>query len=179
MTAVIYLTPLTPLVQITVKEYKDDAGVWHVDILSVASGLSSQQENRTLDWSDREHHDRIFGNVKGRSRMFKASEFQLTGPGGEDDAVFLRGEKLKDGSPGKFLDDEHLQSWVVNQDKGYGWTAEQVWGFEDIKGKRYHTRRVVVRNGDKVEHLRLVYDYTGPVGAAASEDDGLAYGESN
>jgi hypothetical protein len=112
--------------------------------------------------------------------MFKTGEFQMAGPGGEDDAAFLRAEKLKDGSPSKFLDDEHVQSWVMNQDKGYGWTAEQIWGFEDINGKRYHTRRVVATSADrnKVERLRLVYDYTGPV-TDATEDDGLAYGESN
>lgn len=145
----------------------------------MASGLSSQQENRTLDWSYRDHQDRIFGSVKGKSRIFRSSEYQMENPGGEDDATFLRGEKLKDGSPSKFLDDEHVQSWAANQDKGYGWTAEQVWGFEEIDGKRYHTRRVVARNGDKVEHLRLVYDYTGPVAAETAEDDGLAYGEDN
>ena len=147
----------------------------------MASGLSSQQENRTLDWTARDHQDRIFGLVKGWSRMFKASEFKMESPGTEDDAAFLRGEKLKDGSPSKFLDDEHVQSWVINQDKGYGWTAEQAWGFEEINGKRYHTRRVVVKSNDqtKTEHLRLVYDYTGPATAAASEEDGLAYGENN
>ncbi|ETN45893.1 uncharacterized protein HMPREF1541_00074 [Cyphellophora europaea CBS 101466] len=167
---------------ITVKEYKDDQGKWHIDILSVASGLSSQQENRTLDWTERDHKDRIFGNMRGKSRMFKTGDFQMEGPGGEDDAAFLRAERLKDGSPSKFVDDEHVQSWVVNQDAGYGWTAEQVWGFEEIDGKRYHTRRVVARKDDKVERLRLVYNYTGPVDgkaeADADEDDGLAYGES-
>lgn len=111
--------------------------------------------------------------------MCTTTDFHMEGPGGDADAVFLRGEKLKDGSPSQFLDDEHVQSWVVNQDKGYGWTAEQVWGFEEIDGQRYHTRRVVARKGDKVEHLRLVYSYTGPVSAADAEDDGLAYGESN
>lgn len=53
--------------------------------------------------------------------------------------AFLRGEVLADGKPSKgFLVDEgvgegfgdgeglFLQSWVVNQDSGYGWTAEQV-----------------------------------------------------
>jgi hypothetical protein len=175
----IWPTTVANAPQITVKQYKDDKSVWHIDILSVASGLSSQQENRTLDWSWRDHQDRIFGKMKGKSRMFRSSEYEMENPGDEADAAFLRGEKLKDGSPSKFVDDEHVQSWVVNQDQGYGWTAEQVWGFEEIDGKRYHTRRVVVRNGDKVEHLRLVYDYTGPVPAEASEEDGLAYGDDN
>jgi hypothetical protein len=174
---------LSPLIapQITVKEYKDDKGIWHIDILSVASGITSQQENRTLDWTARDHQDRVFGAIKGWSRMVKLSDYQMESPGDQNDVSFLRAEKLKDGSPSKFLEDdsEHVQSWVRNMDAGYGWTAEQVWGFEEISGKRYHTRRVVVRKDDKVEHLRLVYDYTGPVSGESAEDDGLAYGESN
>jgi hypothetical protein len=76
-----------------------------------------------------------------------------------------------------------VQSFVVNVDKGYGWTAEQTWGFEDVKGDgaRRYTRRVVARDvKGKVVRLRLVYDYTGPnvEGKGAVEDDGLAYGDS-
>ena len=72
-----------------------------------------------------------------------------------------------------------MQSYVKNQDSGYGWTAEQLWGFEQINGKRYHTRRVIVKNakGDKSELVRLVYNYQGTTGKEANEDDGLAYGE--
>lgn len=140
----------------------------------MASGLSSQQENRTLDWQDRDHNDRVFGNVRGRSRLYKNGNLDMATDGDAEDKAFLQAEKLKDGTPSKWLDEEHVQSYVVNIDRGYEWTVEQTWGFEDIGGKRYYTRRVVCRKGDKVERVRLVYDYNGKVKA---EDDGLAYGE--
>jgi hypothetical protein len=148
----------------------------------VASGLISQQENRTLDMKVRDHQDRIFGNIKGQSRMSSAATFEMIGEGDDSDAAFLQAKTLKDGkTPTTWADKDdeaHVQSYVRNVDQGYQWTAEQIWGFEMIDGKRYHTRRVVVKSpaGERVEHLRLVYDYTGPVEGKA-EDDGLAYGD--
>ncbi len=102
----------------------------------------------------------------------------MEGPGSEEDAVFLRAEKLKDGTTdSRFLDDEHVQSWVVNVDGG-GWTAEQNWGFEEINGERRYTRRVVVWKGDHLQKARLVYDYKGAVKKSGDEDDeDLAYGD--
>jgi hypothetical protein len=145
----------------------------------VASGLSTTQENRTLNWTDGEHNDRIFGKVVGKSRIFHIQDFKMQGPGTPEDEIFLRGEKLKDLRTGShFLEDEHVQSWAVSQ--GGGWTAEQIWGFEEIGGKRMYTRRVVVRKGDAVERARLVYDYQGqaPDKDASRDDDAdLAYGD--
>lgn len=95
-------------------------------------------------------------------------------------AVFLRAEKLKDGkTDSKFLENEHVQSWAKNVDSGYGWSAEQNWGFEEVKEKRYYTRRIVVQKGDQVQMARLVYDYQGPAGKQDDDDDDqdLAYGE--
>ena len=98
--------------------------------------------------------------------------------GGEDSKQFLLAQKLRDGRTGcHFLENEHLQSWVMN-DQG-GWTAEQIWGFEEIGEKRYYTRRVVVRKGDQGEKARLVYDYKGPIAAEKDPDVDLAYGEDN
>ena len=97
----------------------------------------------------------------------------------EAESQFLQAKYLKDGkTSSKFEDNSALvQSYVKNQDSGSGWTAEQLWGFEMVNGKRYYTRRVVVKNakGDKSERVRLVYDYQGS--ASNNEDDGLAYGE--
>lgn len=72
-----------------------------------------------------------------------------------------------------------MQSYVRNHDEGYGWTAEQVWNFETVNGKRYHTRRVVARDstGEKSERVRLVYDYQGEGEREGGDDDPLAYGE--
>ncbi|KAG9769665.1 hypothetical protein KCU88_g6817, partial [Aureobasidium melanogenum] len=164
-------------VVLTIKEYKKD-GLYHIDIKSVASGLASSQENRTLNWQLNDHTDRIFGKVKGKSRMWKTGEFVMEGPAGsEEDAAFLRGETLKDGkTASKYLDDEHVQNWVQNVDGG-DWIAEQTWGFEEVNGERRHTRRVVVWKNGKVERARLVYDYKGPVEAEVDEDEALAYEE--
>ena len=163
--------------QLTIDEYTKD-NTWHIDITSVASGLSTTQEDRTLNWTDAEHSDKIFGKVIGKSRLFNIKDFSMQGPGGDDDITFLKGEKLKDlETDSSFIEDEHVQSWAVSQ--GGGWTAEQVWGFEKIGGNRYHTRRVVVRKGDQFERVRLVYDYKGaaPDKAKQDDDDGLAYGD--
>lgn len=163
--------------QLTVKEYVTDS-VYHIDITSVAMRFATTQENRTLDWANREHSDSVFGKVIGKSRMFRLPDFRMEGPGPQDDATFLKAEKLKDlKTPSRFLDDPDgfVQSWVVSQ--GSGWTAEQVWGFEDVDGRRRHTRRVVVRKGDKVQRARLVYDYRGPAGVKRDDSEDLAYGD--
>jgi hypothetical protein len=167
----------TDCLQLTIKEYKQD-DVYHIDITSVASGLSTTQENRTLDWQEREHKDKIFGNCKGKSRMWKKGDYQMQGPGSAEDAAFLQAEKLKDGTTdSKFLDDEHVQSWVMNVDPSGGWEAEMIWGFEEVKGERRYTRRVVVWKGGQFHRVRLVYDYKGPAGDKKEDDEDLAYGD--
>jgi hypothetical protein len=52
---------------------------------------------------------------------------------------------------------------VVEKDPKRHWTLEQVWGFELLDGKRYHTKRLVAMNGKKEALVRLVYDYVGPL----------------
>ena len=52
-----------------------------------------------------------------------------------------------------------IQTYV--ESKTDDWTADQVWGFEMIEGKRYHTRHVLVRNKDDWKLARFVYDYHG------------------
>jgi len=163
-------------VVLTIKEYKQD-NVYHIDITSVASGLSTTQENRTLDWEEREHSDRIFGKCRGRSRLWKKGEYKMEGPGSAEDATFLRAEKLKDGqTDSKFVDDQHVQSWVKNIDTPDSWQAEMNWGFEEINGERRYTRRVIVWKQGELQRVRLVYDYNGPVEKKDNDDD-LAYGD--
>lgn len=153
---------------LTIKEYKE-AGEIHIDITSAATGLSSTQEDRTLDWKDRPHQDKVFGKVSGRSRMVNLSSGKIEPqePYDEPTKAFLQAKTLKDGKTASRFEDETalLQSYAKNLDSGYGWSAEQVWGFEEVQGKRYYTRRIVGRNakGDKVERVRLVYDYQGPL----------------
>lgn len=131
-----------------------------------------------MNWTEAEHSDRFFGTLRGKSRLFQHDKFEMEGPGPEEDRIFLMAEKLKDlTTDSKFLDDEHIQSWGVSQNGG--WTVEQTWGFEEIEGKRYYTRRFVVRKGDQVQRVRMVYDYKGPVNEPTKSDDNndLAYGD--
>jgi hypothetical protein len=171
------LVPRLIFGQLTIKEYKQD-DIYHIDITSVASGLSTTQENRTLDWTEREHSDRIFGKCRGKSRLWKTGDFKMEGPGSEEDAVFLQAHKLKDGqTDSKFLDDEHVQSFVTNIDHAGGWQAEMIWGFEEINGERRYTRRIVVWKNAEFRRARVVYDYKGPVEKADDDEADLAYGE--
>lgn len=154
-------------VNLTIREY-EESGTIHIDITSVAKGLSSTQEDRTLNWKDIPHQDKIFGKVLGRSRMINlnAGGFDPQEPYDEESKAFLQARTLKDGkTPSSFEDQSALvQTFAKNQDSGYGWTAEQIWGFEQVNGKRYYTRRIIGRNakGDKIQRVRLVYDYQGP-----------------
>ncbi|KAL9007552.1 MAG: hypothetical protein Q9173_007206, partial [Seirophora scorigena] len=94
-------------ITLTVKEYtKDD--LTHIDIHQVATGNIQSTEDRTLDWVFREHSDRIFGDVKGRSRWVKLEDV-------DDDAFLKEGWDELQG--------EHVQSWV--ESKRGGWTADQ------------------------------------------------------
>lgn len=155
-------------INLTIKEY-EESGTIHVDITSVAKGLSTTQEDRTLDWEDKPHQDKVFGKVLGRTRLINlnAGGFDPQEPYDEDTRAFLQAEMLKDGKTPSTFDDKRdlIQTFAKNQDSGYGWTAEQVWGFEQVDGKRYYTRRVVGRSakGDRIQKVRLVYDYQGPL----------------
>lgn len=120
------------------------------------------QEHYALDWTEQMHGDKVWGKSLRKARMLRGDNFPMEGQGTEEDKNFLLGKYLKDGkTTSRFLDDERVHIWSVSQD-GHG-TMEMVWGFEEVGGARHHTRRVVARNGDKVERVRLVYDYSGPV----------------
>ncbi|MCJ1272617.1 hypothetical protein MMC21_000403 [Puttea exsequens] len=145
-------------ITLTITEYiKDDST--HVDISQVATGgVGGTTEKRILDWTYRDHEDRIFGKIKGKSRWVKLADV--------DDDKFLK-EGYDD------MDGEHIQGYVESYNNG--WTADQVWGFQEIDGKRYHVRHVVVRKGDDWKQARLVYNFQGNPDKKDEEDDGLAY----
>lgn len=66
----------------------------------------------------------------------------------------------------------HVQSYAESYNNG--WTANQIWGFEQIDGKRRHVRHIVVRKGDDWKQARLVYDWHGSA-TKGNDEDGLAY----
>lgn len=89
----------------------------------------------------------------------KALEEEYKGKGDavkEEDVGFL----VKEGEwREETVEGEVVESYVENEAKG--WTGWQVWGFADVAGQRMFTRRFVVRKGDQVERIRLVYDWAG------------------
>ncbi len=156
-------------ITLTISEYVDSkTNLTHFDIKQVAAGgISGTTENRTLDWTYRDHKDGIFGSVKGKSRWVALKDV-------DDDDFLKTGWESADG--------DFVQAYVESNDNG--WTANQVsccspcyggakvgaeligvviqiWGFETVNEERRHTRHVVVRKGDDWKLARLVYDYHG------------------
>ncbi|KAJ9216622.1 hypothetical protein DTO166G4_1838 [Paecilomyces variotii] len=193
------LSYATVTLYVTQHPDSDIKSLMHIDIdQTVTGGIKGTSEKRSTDWNEREHKDHIFGSVVGQSRLVRGSKGEdgklrpkteyvtkIGGNGVDDEKIqkFLNGEILPDGteSEGWLLDavgDDFgegeglfLQNWVRNVDQGYGWTAEQIWGFENINGKRYYTRRVVVAAKDGSYQLgRLVYNYQGPNETAGNKE---------
>ncbi|KAJ6067885.1 uncharacterized protein N7446_004922 [Penicillium canescens] len=138
-----------------------------IDVLQTTTGnLAGTNEVRTMNWALQKHKDYIFGTVKSWSRFIDGAR-DMKGNMRPDVEVqtevtdnsitkFLRGEILPDGitrcegflvEPGGG-DGFSRGCWVQTFARGVdtGWTAEQIWGFENINGKRYYTRRVVIAN---------------------------------
>lgn len=114
-------------------------------------GLKGTSEHRCLDMEWREHSDWLFGNCRGQSNWVSAEEI--------DDAHlakdWLEGPAEATGPDGK----SHILSFVENLDSG--WTAKQIWGFQDVNGERRYVRNIVVaKDGERVE-FKLIYDFIG------------------
>ncbi|MCJ1402729.1 hypothetical protein MMC11_005950 [Xylographa trunciseda] len=137
-------------ITLTISEYiEEGTNLTHIDIQQVATGgISGTTEKRTLDWEFRDHTDGIFGAVRGKSRWVLLADVDQ----GPDREWLTKGWLDESGG-------EHVQSHVVSRNAG--WTAEQIWGFEEINETRYHTRHVVVRKEDDWKQARLVYNFQG------------------
>lgn len=149
-TAISYAT-----VTLQVHEYEDSENPkhQHIDVEQIVTGgLNGTSETRTTDWVARPHTDHIFGTLEGKSRLVRGAkgadgkvrpnlEVNVKVNNDEADAKvkkFLQGEILADGSEAEgFLVEDlgeeigegeglWVQNYVVNQDDGYGWSAEQV-----------------------------------------------------
>lgn len=53
-----------------------------------------------------------------------------------------------------------IQSYVESRDKDPNWTADQIWGFEIVEGKRRYVRHVYAKKGKEEHRVKLVYDWT-------------------
>jgi hypothetical protein len=137
-------------VTLVIKEYTDDKGADHIDIEQPgAAGIKGTTERRIITDEWQEHEDHIFGRVRGRSKWSKISE--LTDDDKADEA-HLKSKWDKATQDGDILDN-HVES------QGNGWVGRLVWGFQEVNGKRKYARNVVVKKGDKVERVTLIYDY--------------------
>jgi hypothetical protein len=140
-------------VQLNIKQYTDDKGVVNIDIEQPgAAGIKGTTELRTLNGEWRDHEDHIFGAVRGKNSWSKISDYK---DDSEEDKF------LKSGWD-KATEEGDLIEGFVESIKN-GWTARQVWGFKDVKGVRKYCRNVVVRKGDQVKMVTLIYDYKGPL----------------
>ncbi|OJJ57417.1 hypothetical protein ASPSYDRAFT_204800 [Aspergillus sydowii CBS 593.65] len=162
-------------------DQKPDSDVTVVDVATTPTGgLGVTRERRVLDWSLVDHKDYLFGSNQHQTHWIYGvrdsegrayPEFELqTKVAKDEDRVkqFMRGEIQEDGKQTAWDVDEPdaegkhvwLHTFVRNFDTG--WVAEQVWGFEVINGKRYHTRRILSAN-TKGEYVlgRLVYSFVG------------------
>lgn len=154
-TAISYAT-----ITLYAKHYKDENGIEHVDSDQTLTGIPGTTEERTLDWTPREHYDYLFGAVVGKSRRRNVGDI-------EDD--FLKGGWLPD-----TLEHGVIASWIESDTKksGYSWISDEVWGFEEVNGKRHYTRHIkfTEKPGGKVVQARVVYDYYSPYGTQQSSD---------
>ncbi|KAF3392232.1 hypothetical protein DPV78_010543 [Talaromyces pinophilus] len=143
----------------TISHSSDDDGTPVVNIQVSGVGGNGVTETRYLNWKPVSGKNPLYGKTETQSRLYTSS-LERSSSHTDEDYAFLNGETTKDGSVGCWAEDadgDHLQCVIVNAEAG--WTMEQTWGFENIDGKRYHTRRTVVRKGDQVERGRLVYNY--------------------
>ncbi|PQE05446.1 lccl domain-containing protein [Rutstroemia sp. NJR-2017a BBW] len=135
------------------KQYTDENGLTHIDIEQTATGgIKGTTELRTLDWEKRSHEDHLFGKLVGQSRWLSTLDEV-------DDAFLKDGWEENDSENSGPNGERHVQSFVVNEEKG--WTANQIWGFAIVDGKRYYTRRIAVTKGDTVLKVRFVYNWQG------------------
>lgn len=124
----------------------------HIDITQTATGgIKGTTESRCVDTQWREHSDWLFGNCRGHSAWRSLDEI-------EDPFLkkgWLTGEAEAKAPGGKTF----MLSHVENVD--YGWTASQIWGFQEVNGERRYVRNIVVAKDDQKVEIRLVYDYLG------------------
>ncbi|KAL4865439.1 hypothetical protein BDV12DRAFT_200179 [Aspergillus spectabilis] len=144
--------------------YTDDSiGATRLDtVITLTGGIKGTTERRVMDWTVQDHKDYIFSACQHRSRFVYSSkdentdgevypDFEMqTDVSDEKVKMFLRGEVDEDGKksswsmPGSAEKDGGrvwMHTFMRNLDAG--WTMEQMWGFEEINGQLYHTKRVV------------------------------------
>ena len=127
---------------------------------TATGGIKAETEFRKLDWSLVPHVSGVFGETSCRSRWMKvdgSGAMAESGAGGPLHPWLMEGWLVEAdiNGEGKVF----IQNWVVNEKMG--WTAEQVWGFAMLDGKRYQVRKFLVRKGGEEARVRMVYEWKG------------------
>ncbi len=117
---------------------------------TIAGGIPGTTETRCLDWVYRNHSDRIFGDVKGRSQWIAAANIE--------DASLAKGWIEDEAEAAGPNGETHVYSIAESQAEG-SWVAQQVWGFQTVDGERRYARNVVITKGDERVEFRVVYDF--------------------
>ncbi|KAF5375135.1 hypothetical protein D9758_000419 [Tetrapyrgos nigripes] len=138
-------------ITLRVNHYKDDNGVDHIDIdQTMTGGIPGNSERRTLDWTERENNDPLFGHVVGKSRRVKNL------------AEDIENEFMKKNWTEDTVRLGPVHAWVKSDTpkSGTTWVGEQIWGIEEINGERRYARHVhfIGPKGEVID-ARLVYDY--------------------
>lgn len=138
-------------------QHVDEEGTTRIRIDQTATGgIKGETELRVLDWSKVPHVSGVFGTMQNRSRWTGIKGNAESGDGTALESWLAEGWLEKGaGAEGA----QHIQNWVVNEKAG--WTAEQIWGFAMVNGLRYHVRKFLVRKGDEVVKVRMVYNWKG------------------
>lgn len=124
--------------------------VQRLDQHQTSTGNVKNLEERIMDWQWATTNNKIWGEVRGKSRYCTLAEV-------EGDEWLLEGwDESCTGEGGKVV--ESLVEGIKD-----GWTAHQIWGFAVVDGQRRHVRRIVAkRKGWKEEKVRMAYDWKGP-----------------
>jgi hypothetical protein len=129
-------------VSITINEYQDDHGVWHIDV-----DQPGTSEAKVIDGSIADREDSIFGRVQESSRWLHVSELSET----DVEDVFLRQG---------WLDDELMEA--RSESAKNDWKQRTIWGFQNVidgdKERRTHVRKLIIKKGDEVVRATFVYD---------------------
>ncbi|KAL8664428.1 MAG: hypothetical protein Q9168_007910 [Polycauliona sp. 1 TL-2023] len=99
----------------------------HLQQSATGASIPAVTEDWILDWTWRDGHDPLFGDMKGRARWIGIDDAQVEGSEFDreaDDGMIMQAEWKRD--------DE--------------WGGTHYWGFEDVQGERRYVRRIFMVN---------------------------------
>ncbi|KAK0645284.1 hypothetical protein DIS24_g8070 [Lasiodiplodia hormozganensis] len=131
----------------TYKQYIDDAGVTHIDVVpTVTGGFKGEESSCIVDGVKRARTLQEFGEITEScqwSDLTDVDEEFL-----RDGWVYAEGEKT--GPKNLYMN--------VTMDKG-ACVLKGVWGFIDVEGKRYHARKSTCTKDGKTAKCCHVYGW--------------------